>query len=484
MRAAPSSTCRPTGRRCRSAGRVPASCSRSAARSTSTRAGSARDAAPRPCSPGRTSSSCRSGRPWSRRSGCSSGRRSRPTSPPGSRRGGRPGLIAPFTSARYTPAVRDGTARGEVVPATEGDRPDGLHERRDHRRGAGGGRGRVVHVPVRGAIPRPVPGRSKARRARRPDRGADARDPVAVNVQIAEMRAKADAAARWTPARHPRRRQAAPPKPPPSWRPTSRPQRPRSRSPPRTPPRVGPRELAQARGSHSPPVLTRMCDGSLGSTSTSRGASMQESRCENGKSRIPPAKTSNRPAPATGLPTDPPYVRPTVATIDLTAGKGRAGLAVGGQRAHRRQRPLRRRDRRHREARHRGRHPLGDRPHEAGKTRQVRTIDLEPVGANPTPGPAARSRTPADPQPAPWPADRGRTARMSRRVGLRSRAAPPRSARRRRPRAWARSASGPAGGKRYDGPWTWTAAITSPDASAIGAATDEIPASNSSIAHA
>ena len=60
------------------------------------------------------------------------------------------------------------------------------------------------------------------------------------------------------------------------------------------------------------------------------------------KVTYPPAKTSNRPAPATGLPTDPPYVRPTVATIDLTAGKGRAGLAVGGQRAHRGQRPLRR----------------------------------------------------------------------------------------------------------------------------------------------
>ena len=49
------------------------------------------------------------------------------------------------------------------------------------------------------------------------------------------------------------------------------------------------------------------------------------------KPTYPPAKTSNRPAPATGLPTDPPYVRPTVATIDLTAGKGRAGLAVGGR---------------------------------------------------------------------------------------------------------------------------------------------------------
>ena len=101
------------------------------------------------------------------------------------------------------------------------------------------------------------------------------------------------------------------------------------------------------------------------------------------KVTYPPAKTSNRPAPATGLPTDPPYVRPTVATIDLTAGKGRAGLAVGGK------------------VRIAGNGlyageiavieklgtggviPSAIVRTEAGKTRQVRTIDLEPVGATP-----------------------------------------------------------------------------------------------------
>ena len=101
------------------------------------------------------------------------------------------------------------------------------------------------------------------------------------------------------------------------------------------------------------------------------------------KVTYPPAKTSNRPAPATGLPTDPPYVRPTVATIDLTAGKGRAGLAVGGK------------------VRIAGSGlyageiavieklgtggviPSAIVRTEAGKTRQVRTIDLEPVGAAP-----------------------------------------------------------------------------------------------------
>ena len=98
------------------------------------------------------------------------------------------------------------------------------------------------------------------------------------------------------------------------------------------------------------------------------------------KVTYPPAKTSNRPAPATGLPTDPPYVRPTVATIDLTAGKGRAGLTVGGR------------------VRIAGNGlyageiavieklgtggviPSAIVRTEAGKTRQVRTIDLEPVG--------------------------------------------------------------------------------------------------------
>ena len=42
------------------------------------------------------------------------------------------------------------------------------------------------------------------------------------------------------------------------------------------------------------------------------------------------------------------------------------------------------------------------------------------------------------------------------------------------------SASRPAGGKRYDGPCTWSAATTSPDPSATPAATDEMPSANSS----
>ena len=41
-------------------------------------------------------------------------------------------------------------------------------------------------------------------------------------------------------------------------------------------------------------------------------------------------------------------------------------------------------------------------------------------------------------------------------------------------------ASEPGAGKRYDGPCTWMAAMTSPSADATGAATDEMPSENSS----
>ena len=42
----------------------------------------------------------------------------------------------------------------------------------------------------------------------------------------------------------------------------------------------------------------------------------------------PPARTDTKPAPRAGAGPEP-YVRPTVATIDLNAGNGRAGLSVG-----------------------------------------------------------------------------------------------------------------------------------------------------------
>jgi hypothetical protein len=111
------------------------------------------------------------------------------------------------------------------------------------------------------------------------------------------------------------------------------------------------------------------------------------------KVRYPPAKTNNRPAPPTGLPDDAPYVRPTVAIIDLSAGKGRAGLVVGG------------RVRLMGTGLYAGEIAVIERlttsvipsalvRTEAGQTRQVRTIDLEPVAADPVP-----EAKPAPPEP-------------------------------------------------------------------------------------
>jgi hypothetical protein len=103
------------------------------------------------------------------------------------------------------------------------------------------------------------------------------------------------------------------------------------------------------------------------------------------KVTYPPAKTANRPPPPTGLPDEAPYVRPTVAIIDVNAGKGRAGLSVGT------------RVRISGSGLYSGEFAVIERlangvipsavvRTEAGKTRQVRTIDLEPAGPA---GPAA-----------------------------------------------------------------------------------------------
>lgn len=115
------------------------------------------------------------------------------------------------------------------------------------------------------------------------------------------------------------------------------------------------------------------------------------------KVTYPPAKTANRPAPASGLPTDPPYVRPTVATIDLTAGKGRAGLSVGG-RVRIAGSGLYSGETATIEKLVTGVIPQAVVRTEAGKTRQVRTIDLEPV-APPAAQPApAASASPGQPE--------------------------------------------------------------------------------------
>lgn len=115
------------------------------------------------------------------------------------------------------------------------------------------------------------------------------------------------------------------------------------------------------------------------------------------KVTYPPPKTANRPAPASGLPTDTPYVRPTVATIDLNAGKGRAGLAVGG-RVRIAGTGLYAGEIAVIEKLVTGVIPQAVVRTEAGKTRQVRTIDLEPVapGAQAA-GPSAQTPTAAAP---------------------------------------------------------------------------------------
>ena len=107
------------------------------------------------------------------------------------------------------------------------------------------------------------------------------------------------------------------------------------------------------------------------------------------KVNYPPAKTANRPPPPTGLPDDAPYVRPTVAIIDLTAGKGRAGFAVG-TRVRIAGNGLYSGEFAVIERLANGVIPSAVVRTEAGKTRQVRTIDLEPAGpAGPAAGPGA-----------------------------------------------------------------------------------------------
>ena len=101
------------------------------------------------------------------------------------------------------------------------------------------------------------------------------------------------------------------------------------------------------------------------------------------KVTYPPPKTANRPAPPTGLPDDAPYVRPTVAIIDTTAGKGRAGLTVGGK-VRITGTGLYAGETAVIERLSNGVIPSAVVRTEAGKTRQVRTIDLEPIGPNPT----------------------------------------------------------------------------------------------------
>ena len=95
------------------------------------------------------------------------------------------------------------------------------------------------------------------------------------------------------------------------------------------------------------------------------------------KTVYPPARTDTKPAQRAGAGSEP-YVRSTVATIDLNAGNGRAGLWIGcrvriaggglyaGEAAVIEKLTA-------------GVIPAALVRTEAGRTRQVRTIDLEPI---------------------------------------------------------------------------------------------------------
>jgi hypothetical protein len=89
-----------------------------------------------------------------------------------------------------------------------------------------------------------------------------------------------------------------------------------------------------------------------------------------------------------------PYVRPTVASINLSASTGRAGLKVG-DRVRINGTGLYTGEFATIEKLTTGPIPSAVVRTEAGRTRQVRTIDLEPVASAPAAAPAAAAAPPA-----------------------------------------------------------------------------------------
>ena len=102
------------------------------------------------------------------------------------------------------------------------------------------------------------------------------------------------------------------------------------------------------------------------------------------KVTYPVAKTATRQPPAAGAGPEPRYERPQVATIDVNAAQGRPGLAVGsrvriiGTGLYSGEAAVIERFAG-------GVIPAAHVRTETGKTRQVRTIDLEPIGPAPDP---------------------------------------------------------------------------------------------------
>ena len=115
----------------------------------------------------------------------------------------------------------------------------------------------------------------------------------------------------------------------------------------------------------------------------------------------PPPRNATRP-PRPGEPGGPggppigePYVRPTVASINLAASTGRAGLKVG-DRVRINGTGLYSGELATIEKLTSGPIPSAVVRTDAGRTRQVRTIDLEPVNAPPPSAAPAPPTTPAE----------------------------------------------------------------------------------------
>jgi hypothetical protein len=136
------------------------------------------------------------------------------------------------------------------------------------------------------------------------------------------------------------------------------------------------------------------------------------------RTTYPPPRTATRqPTPgdaAPGSTADVPYIRPTVAAINLSAGAGRAGLKVG-DRVRITGAGLYSGEIATIDKLSNGVIPSAVVRTESGRTRQVRTIDLEPVGgsaapaAAASPAPAVASASPA-PAAAAGPAEDGASA--------------------------------------------------------------------------
>ena len=118
----------------------------------------------------------------------------------------------------------------------------------------------------------------------------------------------------------------------------------------------------------------------------------------------PPPRNAVRP-PRPGEPGGPggppigePYVRPTVASINLQASTGRAGLTVG-DRVRINGTGLYSGELATIEKLTTGAIPTAVVRTDAGRTRQVRTSDLEPVSAPPPTSAPAASAAPSEPGP-------------------------------------------------------------------------------------